>query len=173
MFKLPPKGFPAATISGGGRSDGLPSEVRESLVCFSHLVSILTLLSCCTAAVDSIKNFVCKAFLHCSLAAETGILCKPAQTESFTSFGANLDRNLICCTTDTASLNLEQRHNVFHCCFKNLKRFFAGLLTDNFKSTVNDFLCNTLLTVEHDVVDKTCYNLRIVNWIWQNVAFCY
>ena len=129
------------------------------LVGLCHLVSILTLLECRTGRIDGIHDLVSKSLLHRSLGTLTGIKGYPAQTEGLSSLRTNLHGNLIGCTADSTSFDFENGHDILHSSLKNLKRFLTGLLTDNVESLVNDFLSDALLTVDHDVVDKACYEL--------------
>ena len=61
--------------------------------------------------------------------------------------------------------------------FKCFYRVLAGLLFDNFESTVHDLLGYTLLAVIHDVVDQLSYEFRIVKRVrqerpsWEQILF--
>ena len=48
---------------------------------------------------------------------------------------------------------------------------FACLFLYDFKCIINDFLCNTLFTVKHNVIDKLCYNNAVVDWVCKNFSF--
>ena len=96
------------------------------------------------------------------LASLTGEHGDPAKCKSLTSLRLNLDRHLIGSTTDTFCLNLQNRHDVVHSLFEDFQSRLAALLFYTVKCTVYDFLCNTLLTIKHDIVDQLGYNLVVV-----------
>ena len=133
----------------------LPSVVSERLVGFCHLVRILALLERAAGAVGGVEDLTGESFLHGLLASGSGVGRDPAQTQCLASCGANLHRNLIGGAADTASLYLENRHDIFHGLLKNLKRVVTCLFSNDIKCAVDDLLGNALLAVLHDVVDET------------------
>ena len=137
-----------------------------------HLMSIVTLLACTACIIQCIEDFACKTFLHGLFVPQSGILCNPTQTQCLTAFRTNFHRNLVSCTTHTASLYFQNRHYIFHCLFEHFQCFFTGLFGNDVECTVNYLLCNALLTVNHYIIDQTGYELGFVNRILQHVTFC-
>ena len=146
--------------------------MSECLVGVSHLVSILTLLAGAADAVHSVKYLSCESFLHGLFVSLTRIPCEPSKTQSLPSFGADIHRHLIGSSADTAGLDLEIRHYIFHCLLECLESGLARLALDDFKCTVYNLLGYSLLTVNHDIVDKTGNQLGIVDRILQNITLC-
>ena len=144
--------------------------MRESLVGFCHLVDVFFLLESAAHAVLGIHDLGCKALRHGALASCTRIRGDPTQTESLASVSAYFHRNLIVGTTYTASLNLKNRHYVIESLGENVQRILTHLLLNDLECVVNDNLGNTLLTVQHDVVDELGYKLGVVKRIRQNVS---
>ena len=140
----------------------------ESFVCFCHLVHFVFSLASAACIVQCVQNFACQTINHCLLAAFSGIQCDPSQTQCLSSFRSDFHGYLVGCTADTASLNLELRHDVLHCLLESFQSVLAGLLSNDLKCAVNDLLGYALLSVEHDIVYQSCYELRAVHRIRKN-----
>ena len=102
-----------------------------------------------------------------------GIGGHPPQTQGLTAFRAHFHRHLVGCAADTAGLDLQLGHDVFHRLLKNLQGVLFGFFTDDVERTVDDFLGYAPLAVYHDVVDESGYQFGIVKRVRQNIAFCY
>src|SRR5699024_255554 len=100
----------------------LESIVSKRLVCLCHLVHIFFSLHSAACVVRCVEDLISQPFFHCLLASLTGVHCQPAKSKRLASVGTNLDRHLICCTADTSSLNLENRHHVVHSFLEHLDR---------------------------------------------------
>ena len=132
----------------------LPTEMGEGLVGFCHLVGVFALLHGSAGVVAGVHDLAGKAFLHGLFAALAGIGRQPTQTEGLAAFGANLQRNLIGRAADTAGLDLQGRHDIFHSLLESFQTVFAGLLLDDLECFIDNSLCDALFTVEHHTVDE-------------------
>ena len=140
----------------------------KCLVGLCHLVYILFLLESGALLIGCIHDFACKLLLHGPLTPVAGVGDEPAQAEGLTALGTDLDRYLIGGTADTASLDLENGHNVIHGLLENLEGFAAGLIADDVECTVACLLGSAALAVEHNLIDELGYELAAVNRIIKN-----
>ena len=145
----------------------------ESFVCFCHLVHFVFSLASAACIVQCVQNFACQTVNHCLFAAFSGIQCDPSQTQCLSSFRSDFHGYLVGCTADTASLNLQYRHDVAQSFFKNFQSFSTCFFCYFIECTVNDLFRYTLFTVQHDAVDELCHQLAVVNRIGQDLSFCY
>src|SRR5690554_1986985 len=137
----------------------LETEMREGLVGFCHTMDVFTLLNCRTLAFYSIKDFTSKALRHAFLTALPGIFNEPAHRQRVLTGRPNFNRHLVSSTTHTTGLNLNHRLDVLQGLLEHFDRLFFRFLGNNIQSTVNNALCNRLLTAFHHMVDelgKTC-----------------
>ena len=141
------------------------TEMSESLVGLGHLVGILALLHGVTSVVGSIHDLGSQTLSHGLLTTAAAVSGQPTQTQSLAAGGADFQRNLIVCTTDTAGLALEAGHDVLHRLLESFQRIVAGLLLNHGESLVNDLLSDALLAIQHHAVDQTGDHLGIVNRI--------
>ncbi len=112
-----------------------------------------------------------QALFHGLLAALAGEVRQPAQAEGLTAVGPDLDRDLIVGAADTAGLDLQGGHDVFHRLLEGFQAVLAGLFFDDLKSAVDNFLRNALFAVEHDAIDELGHQNRMVHRIRQNFSF--
>ena len=147
--------------------------MSEGLVGLGHLVDVVTLLNSVTGAVHGIHDLGSQTLLHGLFTTRAGISSDPTQTQGLTALGTNIHGHLIVGAADTAGLDFQDGHDIFHGGLESLSGVFTGFLLNNIKSIVNDLLGNTLLTVQHNAVDELSYQLRIVNGIGQNVPLGY
>ena len=125
----------------------------ERLVGLGHLVRVFTFLYRCASSVSSIDDLSSKTLFHRLFASQTRIVDDPSQSQRQSSLSGNFHRHLIVRTADTASLQLEQRHYVFQCFFKHFHRLFTGLHFNDIKRVVQDLLCNSSFSINHDLVN--------------------
>src|SRR5699024_8721872 len=125
----------------------LESVMCESFVSFCHLMHIFFLLYRRTGVVGSIHNLFCQSFFHGSLASLAGVKSDPAKSQCLTSVWSYINRYLISSTTDTSGFYFQSRHNVIHGICEHFKSILACLLCYALKSTVNNSLSNTFLTI--------------------------
>ena len=133
-------------------------------------MSIFTFLDSSAKIVVCIHDLICKAFTHGLFAAFSGIADKPAKSKSGAAFRSNFDRNLICGTTNTASLDFKAGHDVVHSGGECFNGIVAGLVLDDIECIVDDLLSNTLLAVEHNSVDQTSNQHTVVHRIRQDLS---
>ena len=103
--------------------------MSESLVGFSHLVDIVTLLNRCAGAIGSVHDLSSQALAHGVLAAVAAVQSQPAQTQGLTTVGANFDGHLIGGTTDAASLQLTAGMMFSIACWKTSRPFLPVLFS--------------------------------------------
>ena len=150
---------------------GLPAEVGECLVGFGHLVGILALLHGAAGVVGGVHDLACQALGHGALTACAGVVGQPAQTQGLTAGGTNFHGNLIGGTADTAGLDFQAGHDVFHSLGKDFQRLFLGLFLDDVKGTIHDLLSHALLAIQHDAVDQLGHQHGAVHGIGQDLSF--
>ena len=122
--------------------------MRESLVGFCHLVGIFALLDSAANVVGSVDDLGGQASGHGLFTTAAAVQSQPAQAEGLAAGGADLQGNLVGGAADTAGLNFEAGHDVFHGLLEHFERIVAGLLFDSLKSFVNDLLSDALLAIE-------------------------
>src|SRR5574344_517838 len=132
---------------------------------------IFTFLNCCTCVIGSVHDLVSELFFHSLLASLTRVLLQPSEAESLTTIGANLDRYLICSTTNTSCLYFKYRHYIVHSTLEYLQCRLACLLFYLCECTIYDLLGCALLAIKHDGINELCYNLIVVYRIRQNISF--
>ena len=74
-------------------------------------------------------------------------------------------------TADSATLHFNQRTDVIECSGENFQGVLTGLLSDLLQGAVNDALCDGLLAVQHDHVNKLGNFNATELRIRQNFAF--
>ena len=131
----------------------------ESLVGFGHLMGVVTFLDSTAGVVERVHDLAGKAFLHGLLRAVSGIGGEPPEPQGLPPLGTDFHRDLVGGAADTAGLDFQDGHDVFECFGKSIEGILAGLFGYDVKRTVNYFLCNTLFSILHDIVDKTRYKL--------------
>src|SRR5690606_41942613 len=90
-------------------SPRLEAVVRESLVGFSHTVTVFTRLDRSTFAFSSIQQLTSQTQSHGLLATLARVVHQPAHGQSITTGRTNFDRNLVGSTAYTAGLDFDQR----------------------------------------------------------------
>ena len=148
----------------------LPPEMCEGLVGLGHLVSILTLLDSGAEAVAGVHYLAGKALLHGLLAALAGVQREPAQAESLTALGTDLDRHLVGGAAHAAGLDFQAGHDVVHGLGESLKGILPGLVFDYIERIVHDLLCDALLAVQHDAVDELGHQHAVIHRIRQDLS---
>ena len=98
----------------------------KSLVGLGHLVGILALLAGAALAVHSVHDLASQSLSHQLFAAVAAIGGQPTQTQGLTALRAYLHGYLISGAADTASLDLQNGHDVLHRQLKSLQRVLAG-----------------------------------------------
>src|SRR6218665_1832969 len=128
--------------------------MREFAVGVSHLVRVFALLHCAAAVVRSIHEFAAKAIDHGGFVALAGSNDQPANSESLTTLGTNINRNLVSCTTNATRTNFDVRSDVVESRMENRDRLLLQLCLNGIEGTINDAFSNRLLTMKHDSVHE-------------------
>ena len=147
--------------------------MRESLVGLGHLVGILALFDRGAEVIGGIHDLAGEALSHGLLAAVAGISGEPPQPQGLTALRPNLDGHLVSGAAHAAGLDLQGRHDVLQSGGKDLQRVFPGLFLDDIESTVDHFLRDALLTVQHDAVDQLGHQDGVIQRVGQNLSLGY
>ena len=121
--------------------------------------------------VVGVHKFRRELFGHLALASLSRIDDEPADREGLTSFGPDLDGNLVVGAADTAGLDFHDGHNVFHRLLEDIHGIHVQFLPHDLKRVVNDCLGRAFFAVKHDLVDELCHYLASVHRIGQHVSF--
>ena len=142
----------------------------KRLVGFCHLMGIFFLLYGCARIIESIHQFSCQTFFHCTFAAQTGIVDHPADSQCQTAVCTNFNRHLVVGTADTTGTDFQNRHYIIQSLFENFDWVFVKLAAANIECTIYNGFCNALFAVEHNFIDETCNCLVSVDRIRQYIT---
>ncbi len=149
----------------------LPTIVAERFVRFGHLVGVFALFNSSTTRLNSIHQLACQALFHGVLIALACCSDQPANGQCFATLRANFDGNLVRCTTHTAGAYFDRRFDVIKSFVEHFHRSALDLAFNAVKCVVNNFLCNRLFTVDHQVVHEFGQNAVTKLCVWQYFAF--
>src|SRR5690606_35971358 len=119
-------------------------------------VRVFTLLHCAATTFCRIEQFTCQTQVHGFLATLFSGFTQPAHCQLQTAHGADLNRDLVVGTAHAAAFNFNCRLDVVDGQVEHFDRFFTCFGLDLIQCTINDALCNSFFTGEHDNVDEFC-----------------
>ena len=88
--------------------------MRESLVCFSHLMGVFALFNGGTAVGKGIQQLIGKLVCHGCFRTLLGCGNNPTDCQSLTAVSPYLARNLVRGTADAAGADFQNRFNIFN-----------------------------------------------------------
>src|SRR3546814_9321578 len=103
MIRRPPRSTRTYTL--------FPYTTLFRSVGLCHLVRVLTLFHCTTAAFGCVKQFTGQAQIHRFLATLLGCFTQPAHGKSQAAHRAHFNRHLIVRATDTAAFHFNERRS--------------------------------------------------------------
>src|SRR2546423_11479662 len=140
--------------------------MREGLVRLRHFVGLLTFFNGHTLSGGGIHQFTGKFFRHRATRTAARRLNEPAHRQCVATIPANIYRNLIGCTTDTARLYFNCRRCILKRLLKYIKRGALLLRFNVIERIVNDALCQAALPVQHQFTGEASHISALVLCIW-------
>src|SRR5574344_1604734 len=132
---------------------------------------ILLALERTTLLVESIHDFSGELVSH---ALSLALACERDEVlhrDGFLAVSTDLSWHLECSATYTTALHLHLRSDVVECLLPDFQRgllFILHLVLYVLQCCVEDSVCNTLLSIVHEVVNELCHLHITINWIWKH-----
>src|SRR5918992_4093100 len=142
-----------------------PPVVCERPVGLCHPVGIFSALHARADVVLGVEYLAGEPAAHGLLPAGAGVTHHPAQGERVGSPRVHLDRHLIGRAADAPAAHLEARPDIVEGVVQDRHRARAGTLLDKGEGVVDYRLGDTLLAVEHDLVDQLLHQHAPVDGI--------
>src|SRR5690606_28865592 len=120
-----------------------------------------------------VEQFTGKTINHGLFIARTSGIDQPANSQSLTTLSANINRNLVSRTTNTARTHFKMRSDIVESLMEHANGLLLGLLLHAIQRTIYDAFSNRLTTGIHDGIHKLAKNHVSVLRIRVNLAlFC-
>src|SRR5450830_218167 len=133
----------------------LETEVRESLVGFSHAVNFIPLFHGAAPTFGGFHEFIGQAQGHGFLTALAGSFLDPAHGQGQAANRTHFNRHLVVGTAHAAGLHFNHRLDIVDGHGEGLNRVFTRVfLLDLLQGTINDALGNCFFTAFHDHVHE-------------------
>lgn len=140
---------------------------------FRHPVGIIFFLYTLTGSRCGVDKLECQFFAHRTSLSRTCILNRPTHRMFHLLVSLDIDRNLVRRSTNSPALDLYMGPCVFERFLEDLESIFTGFFLNDFHSAVENTLCDRFLPTPHQLIDKTCGVLVVVNRIGNDNPFCW
>src|SRR5688572_12430559 len=140
----------------------LYAEVSESLVSFSHTVSVFFLFESSTFTFAGGDDFVSQFFCHATTVSFTAVTDQPLHAERNFSVCTNFGRDLESSTTNSTAAYFYSRRNIAEGFFPYFIPIFTGCFRNTVQSSIEQGESCILFTFPHQVVDEPCHHQIVI-----------